>query len=269
MSVTQALQSPMSSSASMGFKTGGTLHIPSHSTPHYSPYTTPHSTSHSTLHYSLYTTLIYYHSSLHGVQNRRYTPHPIPHYTIHYTPLHTPHRTIHHTSSWSLLPLSPSWYTHTILIDSFSSHHIHLTLITYPLALLLYTPTPPHPHPLTLLPFSTSIPPGSAAQSSAMLSSFLTSAQSRATTLMAKAASFFTKFAPMYVSRVVDSLSEGRSVVAFSLLLSPTINTLSCPTPIHHYHHYHSQEELAPRTSRSASSTPAPPKVTDPPCLIA
>jgi hypothetical protein len=28
---------------------------------------------------------------------------------------------------------------------------------------------------------------------------------------MAKAASFFTKFAPMYVSRVVDALSEGKA----------------------------------------------------------
>jgi len=48
-------------------------------------------------------------------------------------------------------------------------------------------------------------------QTGLLLSSFLTSAQSRATNLMAKAASFFTKFAPVYVSRVVDLLSEGKS----------------------------------------------------------
>lgn len=43
--------------------------------------------------------------------------------------------------------------------------------------------------------------------SNAMLSSILTSAQSA----MAKAASFFTKFAPVYVTKVVDSLAEGKA----------------------------------------------------------
>lgn len=45
----------------------------------------------------------------------------------------------------------------------------------------------------------------------AMFSSLLTSAQSRATSLMAKAAAFFSKFSPAYVTRVVDSLCEGRA----------------------------------------------------------
>ena len=44
--------------------------------------------------------------------------------------------------------------------------------------------------------------------SNAMLSSILTSAQSA----MAKAASFFTKFAPVYVTKVVDSLAEGKEL---------------------------------------------------------
>lgn len=47
--------------------------------------------------------------------------------------------------------------------------------------------------------------------SNAYLSSFLTSATSRATSLMAKAASFFTKFTPFYVTRVVYNLAEGKS----------------------------------------------------------
>jgi sec1 family domain-containing protein 1 len=47
--------------------------------------------------------------------------------------------------------------------------------------------------------------------SNAMLSSLFTSAQSKASSLMAKAASFFTKFTPMYITRVVDSLAEGKS----------------------------------------------------------
>lgn len=47
--------------------------------------------------------------------------------------------------------------------------------------------------------------------SNALLSSFLTSAHSRATSLMAKAASFFTKFTPYYVTRTVHNLAEGRS----------------------------------------------------------
>jgi hypothetical protein len=51
----------------------------------------------------------------------------------------------------------------------------------------------------------------SSSNSNAILSSFLTSAQSRATSLIAKAASFFTKFTPFYFTRVVDNLAEGRS----------------------------------------------------------
>ena len=47
--------------------------------------------------------------------------------------------------------------------------------------------------------------------SNALLSSFLTSAHSRATSLMAKAASFFTKFTPYYVTRTIHALAEGRS----------------------------------------------------------
>lgn len=42
------------------------------------------------------------------------------------------------------------------------------------------------------------------------LSSFLEAAGSKASSLVAKATSFFTKFHPLYVSRVVDLLSEGR-----------------------------------------------------------
>ena len=47
--------------------------------------------------------------------------------------------------------------------------------------------------------------------SNAILSSILTTAQSRASSFMAKAASFFTKFTPYYVTRVVDNLAEGRA----------------------------------------------------------
>ena len=47
----------------------------------------------------------------------------------------------------------------------------------------------------------------STAGSNVTLSSLLTTAQSA----MAKAASFFTKFAPVYVTRVVDALAEGKS----------------------------------------------------------
>lgn len=54
-------------------------------------------------------------------------------------------------------------------------------------------------------------PGGAQSSSNAMLSSFLTSAQSRASSLMAKAASFFTKFTPLYITRVVDNLAEGRA----------------------------------------------------------
>ena len=52
----------------------------------------------------------------------------------------------------------------------------------------------------------------STAAAAASISSLLTSAQSRASSFMAKAASsFFTKFSPAYVTRVTDNLSEGRS----------------------------------------------------------
>jgi hypothetical protein len=51
----------------------------------------------------------------------------------------------------------------------------------------------------------------SAQPSNAILSSFLTSATSRASSFMAKAASFFTKFTPYYATRIVDNLAEGRS----------------------------------------------------------
>lgn len=54
---------------------------------------------------------------------------------------------------------------------------------------------------------------GEAAASGATLSSFLTAAQGKASSLMAKATAFFTKFTPHYVTRVVDSLSEGRACV--------------------------------------------------------
>ena len=53
---------------------------------------------------------------------------------------------------------------------------------------------------------------GSSSQSNnAILSSLLTTAQSRASSLMAKATSFFTKFTPYYVTRIVDNLAEGRA----------------------------------------------------------
>lgn len=47
--------------------------------------------------------------------------------------------------------------------------------------------------------------------SNAIISSLLNTAQSKATSLMAKATSFFTKFNPMFITRIVDNLSEGRS----------------------------------------------------------
>lgn len=47
----------------------------------------------------------------------------------------------------------------------------------------------------------------------ASLTSFLTSAQNRASSLMAKAAAFFAKFSPYYVTRVVDNLSDGRPCI--------------------------------------------------------
>ncbi len=42
------------------------------------------------------------------------------------------------------------------------------------------------------------------------LSSFLNTATNRATSLISKAASFFTKFTPFYATRIVHSLAEGR-----------------------------------------------------------
>ena len=52
---------------------------------------------------------------------------------------------------------------------------------------------------------------GAGNTSAGALSSLLTSAQSMAASTMAKAASFFTKFASLYVTKVVENLSEGRS----------------------------------------------------------
>lgn len=46
--------------------------------------------------------------------------------------------------------------------------------------------------------------------SNAIFSSILNTAQSKATSLIAKAASFFTKFTPYYVTRIVYNLAEGR-----------------------------------------------------------
>jgi hypothetical protein len=50
-----------------------------------------------------------------------------------------------------------------------------------------------------------------AASSTALLSSLLTTANTYSSTLMAKATSFFTKFSPYYVTRLVDNLAEGRA----------------------------------------------------------
>lgn len=52
---------------------------------------------------------------------------------------------------------------------------------------------------------------GGSAAAAGALSSLLTSAQSMAASTMAKAASFFTKFASLYVTKVVENLAEGRS----------------------------------------------------------
>eukprot|EP00981_Chlorochromonas_danica_P007329 scaffold1690_cov177-Ochromonas_danica.AAC.6 len=52
----------------------------------------------------------------------------------------------------------------------------------------------------------------------ALLSTFLDAAQNRANSLFTKAAAFFTKFIPFYVSRVVDSLAEGREDESFCYL---------------------------------------------------
>lgn len=53
----------------------------------------------------------------------------------------------------------------------------------------------------------------SGAGSSGGLTSLLSSATTKASSLFAKAQSFFTKFASLYVTKVVESLSEGRSCV--------------------------------------------------------
>lgn len=50
-----------------------------------------------------------------------------------------------------------------------------------------------------------------AASSTALLSSLLTTANTYSSTLMAKATSFFTKFSPYYVTRLVDNLAEGKA----------------------------------------------------------
>lgn len=52
----------------------------------------------------------------------------------------------------------------------------------------------------------------------ALLSNFLGAAQNRASSLITKATSFFSKFIPFYVSRVVDSLTEGRDDESFCFL---------------------------------------------------
>jgi hypothetical protein len=52
---------------------------------------------------------------------------------------------------------------------------------------------------------------GGGGESGSSLSSLLTSAQSMAASTIAKAASFFTKFASLYVTKVAENLSEGRS----------------------------------------------------------
>ena len=44
-------------------------------------------------------------------------------------------------------------------------------------------------------------------------SSLLSSASSHATSLLAKATTFFSKFSPMYITKVVESLSEGRNCI--------------------------------------------------------
>lgn len=49
------------------------------------------------------------------------------------------------------------------------------------------------------------------ASSTALLSSLLTTANTYSSTLMAKATSFFTKFSPYYVTRLVDNLAEGKA----------------------------------------------------------
>ena len=62
------------------------------------------------------------------------------------------------------------------------------------------------------------------------LSSFLEAAGSKASSLVAKATAFFTKFSPLYVSRVVDLLSEGRSCPENDTFV--TIDPRSKPTDL-------------------------------------
>lgn len=50
-------------------------------------------------------------------------------------------------------------------------------------------------------------------QSNTVLSSLLTTAHSKASSLISKATSFFIKFTPYYITRVVDNLSEGKSCI--------------------------------------------------------
>ena len=52
---------------------------------------------------------------------------------------------------------------------------------------------------------------GSGGTSGAIFTSLLTTAQSRASSLMAKATSFFAKFSPMQVTRITEALAEGRA----------------------------------------------------------
>lgn len=52
---------------------------------------------------------------------------------------------------------------------------------------------------------------GGGGSGGAVLSSFLTSAQSRASSLIAKATSYFAKSTPFYVTRTADNLAEGRA----------------------------------------------------------
>ena len=50
-------------------------------------------------------------------------------------------------------------------------------------------------------------------QSNTVLSSLLTTAHSKASSLLSKATSFFIKFTPYYITRVVDNLSEGKKYI--------------------------------------------------------
>lgn len=55
-----------------------------------------------------------------------------------------------------------------------------------------------------------SVPEGGVGNSGSAISSLLNTATSMASSTMAKAASLFSKFAPLHVTRVVDSLAEGK-----------------------------------------------------------